>query len=282
MKTLDLSFLNFDAAPAQKNSLLELGGELWMPSGCVGMLISTPAAGKTMAVLQLAISVATGRKWLGAFDVIKRGKVLLVTGQDDPKYLCKRLRRIAKSMVLDDREIDLVGKNVSILPLLAGAEKDLLDDSHNPTVVATQIQEFVRGSDFDLIVLDPGCRFMGKHAEKDNYAATRFVQVLTSLALSHNKPTVLFTHSAHKYAKGLQALTDKDVARGSSAFSDSVRWQANMVSSSVNDLELAGLSCTKSNDGIKGEVVWLRRGKHGVLELETRKTITSKAVKGIK
>jgi hypothetical protein len=69
-----------------------------LPLGKVGQLIAEGGGGKTQALCQLAIAVATGGTWLGSLDVAPEGKgrVLLVLGEEDSDEARRRLYRSAQ------------------------------------------------------------------------------------------------------------------------------------------------------------------------------------------
>jgi hypothetical protein len=60
------------------------------PVGEVGQLIAEGGAGKTMALCQLAVAVATGTRWLGTFEAT-RGRALLVLREEDAEEARRRL-----------------------------------------------------------------------------------------------------------------------------------------------------------------------------------------------
>src|SRR5262249_25635901 len=64
-----------------------------LPLGKVGMLAGAGGAGKTMALTQLAVAVATGTPWLGVLEVAAQGNVLLILGEEDAEEVRRRLYR---------------------------------------------------------------------------------------------------------------------------------------------------------------------------------------------
>jgi hypothetical protein len=89
---------------------------------------------------------------------------------------------------------------------------------------------------YKLIAFDPAASFCGPDAETNNAAATRFVElldrVLVRLTPEDNLgPTILFAHHTRKQEldEYMKTLSSQGAARGSSAFTNRVRWQANMA-----------------------------------------------------
>jgi hypothetical protein len=126
-----------------------------------------------------------------------------------------------------------------------------------------------------LIVIDPLSRFAGPDAEKDNAAATRFVQCLEALAKAGGpKPgaTVIVAHHTNKVSRDGKANLSSTASRGSSAFTDGARFQCGLgveeldvATEHVRQLgEVVTLSVTKSNYAEKPLPITLRRDrKHG-------------------
>jgi AAA domain len=66
---------------------------LW-PADAYGVLAAEDKAGKTWAILDLAVSVAAGRPWLGAFSCPQAGRVLVFLGEGGQRAIVRRLRAI--------------------------------------------------------------------------------------------------------------------------------------------------------------------------------------------
>jgi AAA domain-containing protein len=77
---------------------------LW-PADAYGVLAAEDKAGKTWAVLDLAVSVAAGRPWLGAFSCPQAGRVLVFLGEGDQRAVVRRLRAICAHKGLQVEEL---------------------------------------------------------------------------------------------------------------------------------------------------------------------------------
>jgi AAA domain len=66
---------------------------LW-PADAYGVLAAEDKAGKTWAILDLAVSVAAGRPWLGAYPCPHAGRVLVFLGEGNQRAIVRRLRAI--------------------------------------------------------------------------------------------------------------------------------------------------------------------------------------------
>jgi len=201
------------------------------PLGKVGLLAAAGGVGKTMALCELALAVTTGAKWLGVLEVATTGNVLLALGEEDAAEFHRRLWSAADVMGLDDDQRREAGARIVALPLAGNPNMALTRELGKEPPEAPAAEELRRrlgGAEWSLIVLDPASRFAGPDVEKDNVAATRFVQVLETLAEAPGNPSVLVAHHTSQAARKERA-TDATVARGVTAFSDAVRWQATLT-----------------------------------------------------
>jgi RecA-family ATPase len=136
-------------------------------------------------------------------------------------------------------------------------------------------REYVRREGFSLVVIDPLSRFGGRESETDNFAATRFVQSLESLA----SPTcsVLNSHHTRKISRGGRRSMLR-AAEGASALVDGARWQCALVVEALSFEdeatrlrlgEIVKLGVTKSNYAATPAPVVLRRDlDHGGAHLK--------------
>ena len=85
-----------DAAPAPRYLVRPVIAE-----GDYGMFAAEFKAGKSWAVLDLVVSVASGTAWLGLYDVERPGSVLLFAGEGGARKLARRVRAVCESRALD-------------------------------------------------------------------------------------------------------------------------------------------------------------------------------------
>jgi hypothetical protein len=265
--------------PLPARALLRLGEDLWCPMGKTGGLVATGGTGKSQALIQLAIAVATGKKWLDTFTVERPGPVVLGLAEEGEDDIRRRIYHAVKAMRLNDSQRKDLERNLFPLPL-AGRTNALMDNDGptGKTVEWERLLEKAPAGPWSLVTIDPASRFMGPNSEKDNAAATQFIEILESWAQAKHGgaevgPMVLFAHHTSKGKDWKESLYSQEVIRGSSAFTDGARWQANMVAIEGNTEEIVGLKVTKSNDGPRGGEFWLRRGREGVLEIEEREEV---------
>jgi len=251
-----------------------------LPLGRVGMLAAGGGVGKSWALVQLALSVATGREWLGTFQVDKPGAVLLALGEEEAEEIRRRLYQAVRLLGLTEDERTLAAKNIVALPLcgkqaaLTFSPDELRRMDVEPSTAEAIETPFARelrdrldnaAADWRLVVLDPLSRFAGPDVEIDNAAATRVVQCFERLTETRGRPTVLVSHHTTKTSRS--GTTDATAARGSSALSDGVRWQANLDSlphpnnPKVQHPDLAVLRVTKNNYGCFPPELYLHRDR---------------------
>jgi hypothetical protein len=77
---------------------------LW-PADAYGVLAAEDKAGKTWAILDLAVSVAAGRPWLGHFPCPQAGRVLVFLGEGNQRAIVRRLRAICAHKHLQAEEL---------------------------------------------------------------------------------------------------------------------------------------------------------------------------------
>ncbi len=235
----------------------------------VALLIAPGAAGKSWALILLALSVATGRDWFG-FQVATPGKVLLVLAEEDRGEVDHRLYFAGLAMGLTRQEIDVALERIFVLPA-AGRNVALTAEQPAPvpphrlrdpavglpvTGVYWELLDLLeRDGPWSAVLLDPLARFAGPEVEVDNSQATKFIQSLERLVSLPGTPSVLCAHHTSKAARRGPSQAGHDAAaaagsRGASGLTDGARWVAALES--LPRVEgapsLVRLSVVKSNN----------------------------------
>lgn len=243
-------------------------GDGLLPRGKVGVLTSAGGAGKTMVLVSLALSVVTGRPWLGHFEVdwqARAGKILLVLLEEDVEETERRLYNAAEAMGLDPGEHARAAEQIITLPM-AGVAAPLVDaearETPHLTALRRKLTDEAGPNGWSLVVLDPLARLGAADSEGSNAAATRLVQALESLVDAPGRPGVLASHHSSKEAR----RTGKADARGVTGLTDAMRWHATLQA----DRGAVLLALEKSNYGVPmPEPLRLTRGQHGILRVPT-------------
>lgn len=256
--------------------------------GVVAMVVAPPGTGKSQVAIQSGLSVATGMPWLNRFKVVDPGPVLLLLGEEKADEVDRRVQRTAALLGLLPEKVtalcirprakksgpevpadgvDLIATNLWAEGL-AGKHLALQgSDAGNPREepFADDLRAFLRTNappeGWRLVVLDPLSRFAGPLVERDNYAATAFIETLETLTEAPGNPSVVVVHHTNKDALSGDA-THQGAARGSSALVGGARWVANLES---KGRDLVVLRLVKTNYGPGLGAVVLSRGQYGFL-----------------
>lgn len=178
-----------------------------VPLGKAVALAAGGGTGKTIALCQLGLSVAAGVPWFG-FNVATPGNVLLLLGEEDREEVQRRLRNAADGLGgngLSAEQRQEVLPRITAVPLAGCPVAFVQDDGHRniiETSFLAELRQRLEEHEWSLVVVDPLSRFASTEAEKDNAAATRFVQAVESLVRAPGNPTVVV--SAHSSQQSLQ------------------------------------------------------------------------------
>ncbi len=242
-----------------------------LPRGKAGTLTSAGGVGKTYAMIQLAVAVATGGFW---FDFrATQGHVLLALAEEDIAEVQRRLWRVCNALELSIDERRAVAERIDILPL-AGVPVALTSLTGGTQIVTTPIYDDIRrlltarGVEWALLVFDPLSRWAGGGVETNNEFATRFVQAVEALSDVPGKPTVLVVHHSSKAS----VRDGKNDARGVTGLTDGFRWRATLDAvRSENGARAVKLTNAKNNYAPQFDDLTLVRneepGKEGTLRV---------------
>jgi len=258
----------------------------WLIADCLplaksGMLAGQGGGGKSYFALQMAIAVATGTDFMGIWKVPKARMALYLAAEDDEDELHRRVRAIADGMAQASGQPELfyanLRKNLHVKSMV-GVDNRLTTDDWGKEVVQTDyvgrlLHTIAGNGRFGLIIIDPASRFRGGDENRAS-DATRFVEALECLA-SATGATVLVIHHVNKWSSR-EGEQMQQAARGSSAFTDGVRWQMNLASLTANEAKEYAVpedergyyvtaTVTKNNYAPPQPKVFLKRGDGGVL-----------------
>jgi hypothetical protein len=212
--------------PGQGDGMLECGS--------TGVLSAAGGSGKSMLFLQLAVSIITGRDWVGfaGTEYRQRGRVCYLAGEDKPESLHRRLLAVVDGLGLTGEEQELLSRELRIVSL-AGAPVRLFDldlaGNLRPASAYTDLLRLL-SQDGDgkwaAVMLDPAARLCGAKIELDNDLATACVEHLERLgAEAGGAATLLATHVSKA-----TRLAKQSHARGVSGLGDAARWHLGLVS----------------------------------------------------
>ncbi len=261
-----------DEPPAPRRYLLRHpDGVGLLPVGKVGLLSAAGGTGKTTALVQLAICVATGKRWFDHYVVADEQddcarRVLFLMGEEDEEEVQRKLWHTMNAMGLDIQQRAEVAARVECVPL-AGHPTPLIGMKKSGAVVGTVhsddlLKRIEEGEECGLVIVDPLSRFCGINVESDNVLATRFVSELERFAAAHGNPTVLAVGHVSKQAR----QDGQAEQRGVTGLYDAVRWASGMVSK--NGQVTFEVSKNNYAPPVEG-VLPLVRGDEGHLSIES-------------
>lgn len=196
----------------------------FLPLGKFGIVTGTGGTGKTHLLTQLAISVATGEKWLGHFNVTNPGKVVLLLGEEGIVEVKRRLLKAInkKYQFSDGKFLSRLSENLIIMPI-RGVDTRITDEGFNDTNFMHYLKSELAGKDLKLIIMDPAIQFMPLGAENNAVVSTLFAKKLNQLIAETGNPTLIITH--HNNYRELVAERRQNGAQG---LFDAARWVVNL------------------------------------------------------
>lgn len=255
-----------EEAPPPREWLLKRGDQPVLGRGDVGMFVAPGGRGKSYALCDLAISIATGTPWLGAIDVACPGRVVLALAEETAEEVRRRLYAVAVARRMTTEEVELAYER--IVPLgLRGRVVSLAridGGTVTPSGVHTEMLRLLSAREYVAVLLDPMSRWAGG-VESDNDLATRGIQLFEQLAAAA-RGTVIVAHHTAKWSRKDGAGDHGSSARGVTAITDGARWQAELQGKDETDLVLA---VTKSNGAPPCEPIRLVREPSGAIRAMT-------------
>lgn len=249
-------------------------GRSVMVRGKVGLFAGKGGVGKSMALIFLAIAIVLGIDWFG-FQAEGAGRVLLVLAEEDRDEILRRLSVLCRAMGLTSMQVDAVVSGITAFPLAGHGvalthqtegDRGALPETSRPAEFRQVLADAAaEGRPFTLIILDPLSRFAGFDVEKDNAAATRFIQVLeTFVALDLGAPAVLIAHHLRKGGQD-DDREASEMIRGAQALFDGVRFAMilHQLKPVVGAPDLLRLRVVKSNYTAIPEPLTLCRPQDG-------------------
>ena len=185
----------YDNPPPLKPELIE--GIL--RQGHKMLLVSSSKAGKTFALIELAIAIAEGRRWLGFR--CERGRVLYLNMELDEASFDDRVIRVYKALEIEKKNL----QNIDIVHLRGKIEK--LEK------LVPQINRTIKGKNYAAVILDPTYK-LGIGDENAADSVTMFCNAIDKIA--NTGASVIYAHHHSKGAQGAKASMDR--ASGSGVF----------------------------------------------------------------
>jgi len=247
-----------------------------IPGETVTLMGGDGGTGKSLMALQLAVSTALGRQWLGL--KVTAGRAVYISAEDDRDELHRRLCGICAAGFTS--VADLGGLT---LRSLAGEDALLahLDRAGvlTPTALLTELDDTMAENAPALLVLDTlADMFPGD--ENNRAQARQFIGMLRGLAIRHRAAVVLLAHPS-KSGMGQGG----DGTSGSTAWNNSVRSRLYLdrikEDNHEPDPDARRLTVHKANYGRKGLEIGVR-WRAGVFEPLPGETSLDRMANGAK
>lgn len=194
----------FNLAEIYEQGLPELAPELIQGVLRQGhkMLISAPSkAGKSFALVELAVAIAEGLSWMGF--KCRQGRVLYIDLEIDPPSFINRLNKVYEELAPSKKTtsnidfVNLRGKLSTINELVANIIKQN------------------RNNNYSVVIIDPIYKLTAGGDENNAGEIGEFCNQLDKIA-SETGASVVFVHHYSKGAQGQKAAIDR--ASGSGVF----------------------------------------------------------------
>jgi RecA-family ATPase len=205
-----------------------------IPIGKPGILAAVGGVGKSLSVIQLALSICCGGRWWGK-DIVERGNSVIFCAEDDLMEIHRRLD------LLDPK-----GKRfnssyeVYVFPIPEQKEPMILLREEGITPIAQELVEELKAiPDLKLVCFDPLQAFTTGNVSSSNEAG----QLWGSYCANISARLGCATLTIHHLNKGAlandsdDAMSHRAEIRGASSITDSVRWAIAMWLASAEDCE---------------------------------------------
>ena len=243
-----------------------------LAAGTVGGLVAAGGTGKSMLALQIAVQIATGVDKLGLAPLTDsriprewpEGRVAYLAAEDPVFLLKHRLYAIGQTLTADERR--RTKENFS-LTALAGTACNIM--------MKRDFERVLRTADGARLLVVDTLRRIHREDENVSSAMAEVVGRMERIAYETGC-AVLFLHHANKTASASRSDV-QEASRGSSAVTDTCRWQANLRP--MTEKEGRGkripegdwhryvrLTVPKVNYAARIEPYWLVQGENGLLK----------------
>lgn len=243
-------------------------------AGSVGLLVAPGSVGKSFLALEFCISIAAGRDVFGLFggQEFKKGPVCFLSLEDGGAVLHHRLYALRE--YLTDQDKANIEQNFDVFDASGRGFSLTQADGLLPSLAYIGLEKYLEVRNPVLLVIDTLNRALGGLNESCSAVASKVLHQLEQLNRKVGCATLIL-HHANK-SSVLNGNSSAQGSRGSSAWSDNARWQANMAV--MSEAELANyevdhdsrkswvkLDLVKCNHIANTTDIWLTRDENGVL-----------------
>lgn len=250
-------------------------------AGGMGMVAAPGGSGKSYLLMSMAASIAIGEPFLFEWPRNPPQRVVVYLAEDPPELVHNRMHYLSR--LYTSQQQALLLQNLEIRSF-SGLVPTLISErmgEASRTKLANDIAADAKGA--RLLVIDPIRRFHTGD-ENDSAQATALVQILEGIARQTETCAIVFSHHTAKGASLNGQGDAQQAARGSSALTDGVRWQANLVGMTDDETKKYGVMASdrkkyvrmvlsKANYAESTNDVWFERMEGGVLKTAELKNL---------
>jgi len=148
----------------------------------VGMIVGSPKMGKSWLALDMGISVASGKPFLGMFDVIEPGPVVIISKEDPDHLLQDRFEKILISKGCGGKfdKMKLIPPKKLLHPVYLDLTREFLFTDKATVDLITRLETIKEQSGgLALVIFDPTLRML---TGVDEYKATEIAESVFATA----------------------------------------------------------------------------------------------------
>lgn len=215
----------------------------WIPHKQISLLYGDGGIGKTTLLMQMGLSIASGRPFMGLSTV--RRKVLLISAEDELEEIHYRIREMSAALQIPEGGFSVIS--------LANHENPTLwtpGEAGGLTPLFMDIERIIAAQGFGVVMMDPVADLFGG-LDIDKQQVNRFMRTMRKRLCFDGGCTLII--AAHPSSDGLR--TGRGTS-GTVAWSNSAR--SRMFFERVQNSELMELSLKKSNRSALGKPVAMK------------------------
>jgi phage/plasmid primase-like uncharacterized protein len=238
-----------------------------IPIGKPGILAAVGGVGKSLSIIQLALSVACGGRWWGK-DVKEHGNVCIMCAEDDLMEIHRRLDLLDPQGRRFNSSFD-----VYVFPVPEQKEPMILMREEGVTPIAQElVEELGAIPNLKLVCFDPLQAFTTGNVSSSNEAGQLWGSYCANIS-ARLGCTTLTIHHLNKGAltnDSDDAMSHRAEIRGASSITDSVRFALSLWLASAEDCERICEEMRVKNDRMAVVKAALVKSNSGNVDYETK------------
>lgn len=179
--------------------------------------------GKTMLLLYEGLHVAAGKQLYGEFDVLRPGKVLILTAEEERPLLVRRAAALLDELDWEEEEKLQAFESIAVHDVSAKIPRLITQSKAGEFVVSRYVSDLIdgyAGIGLSWLIIDPTAAF-GMNEQAMNDSAVAIMEAGARMVEGLNA-CVTFVHHTSKEGARL-GIADAHSGRGGSAFGDASR-----------------------------------------------------------